>query len=172
MTQEARKLADQVTIRPALPADLSAIMVMVEALTRHHDDVPRLSLDTLERDLFGAMAWFHVLVAECASDLVGYAALLPLARLGYGERGMDLHHLFVVKSARHLGTGTLLVQAAEQMARVLGCSYLIIGTHPENAAAQDFYVARGYLSIPNASKRFQRKLESVAVVAIQDSNKG
>lgn len=151
-------MVDVVTIRPALPSDLSAIMIMVEALTRHHNDVPRLTLETLERDLFGAVTWFHVLVAECRGDLVGYAALLPLARLGHGERGMDLHHLFVTKPARHLGTGTLLVRAAEQMARECGCSYVIIGTHPENAAAQDFYVARRYHSISNTSKRFQRNL--------------
>ncbi len=107
----------------------------------------------------GAGPWFHVLVAENAGELVGYAALLPLARLGCGERGLDLHHLFVAESARRLGIGTALVRAAEDMARGLGCSYLIIGTHPGNWAAQEYYQRLGYGPMPNTAVRFTRRLE-------------
>lgn len=145
-------------IRRAKRRDLAGILAMVEALTRHHDDVPRLTPETLERDLFGLPPWFHVLVAEGAAGLQGYAALLPLARLGYGERGMDLHHLFVVENARGRGIGAALVRAAEEMARGFGCGYLIIGTHPDNRAAQDYYRRLGYGPMPNVAVRFTRRL--------------
>ena len=145
-------------IRRAERRDLPEILQMAKALTRHHDDVPRLTAETLERDLFGAPPWFHVLVAEGAAGLQGYAALLPLARLGYGERGMDLHHLFVAESARGQGIGTALIRAAEEMARDFGCGYLIIGTHPDNLKAQAHYQRLGYGPMPNLARRFTRRI--------------
>ncbi len=45
-------MEQQVIIRQAVRADLAGIMALVEALTRYHDDVPRLTLATLERDVF------------------------------------------------------------------------------------------------------------------------
>ena len=89
---------------------------------------------------------------------MAYAALLPLARLGYGQRGMDLHHLFVAAPHRQQGIGTALLRGAEDLAQSLGCSYLIIGTHPENRAAQDYYQKLGYGPMPNTALRFTRKL--------------
>ena len=170
---------EDLLIRPAVEADLPALLALVQALTRHHADAPRVTLATLKRDVFGAAPWFQVLVAEAgavagaaavagaeagaeaetgAARLVGYAALLPLARLGYGERGMDLHHLFVVEAAQRGGVGQALVRASEALARGLGCSYLIIGTHPGNRAAQEYYQRIGYDPIGTTSVRFTRRL--------------
>ncbi len=145
-------------IRTAQKADAPGLLAMVEALTRYHDDVPRATPVTVERDFFGDPPWFHGLVAEAGARLIGYAALLPLARLGYGERGLDLHHLFVVEAARRRGVGSALVRAAEDLGRDLGCSYLIIGTHPENGAAQEYYRRLGYELIPNTAVRLTRRL--------------
>ncbi len=145
--------------RKAVADDAAGLLALAEALTRYHDDVPRLTRAGVERDFFGASPWFHGLVAEAAGALVGYAALLPLARLGYGERGLDLHHLFVVAAARRLGVGSALVRAAEVLGRDLGCSYLIIGTHPGNAAAQAYYQRMGYGPLPNTAVRFTRRLD-------------
>ncbi len=144
-------------IRPAVPADLDALLPLVAALARHHGDAPRLSAATLAGDLFGPVPWFHVLVAE-ARGLIGYAALLPLARLQHGERGLDLHHLFVAEDARGQGVGRAMLAGAEDLARQMGCRYLIIGTAAENLAAQEFYQAQGYRPIPNPSKRFLKDL--------------
>lgn len=149
---------DGLVIRRAEVADLAGLLAIVQALTRHHADEPRVTLDTLARDVFGAVTWFQVLVAEAAGALVGYAALLPLARLGYGERGMDLHHLFVAEAARRGGVGSALLRAAEEMAESLGCTYLIIGTHPGNGPAQEYYQRRGYHPMGNTSVRFTRRL--------------
>ena len=152
---------DGVVIRRAVEADLAELLGMVQALTRHHADEPRVTLETLERDVLGAVPWFHVLVAEGAAGLLGYAALLPLARLGYGERGMDLHHLFVTEAARRGGVGAALLQAAEDFGIGLGCTYLIIGTHPDNWSAQQYYQHRGYHPMGNTSVRFMRRLAVV-----------
>lgn len=148
-----------VVIRKAVAADAAGLVALAEALTRYHDDVPRISLATVERDFFGPVPWFHGLVAEAETALLGYAALLPLGRLGYGERGLDLHHLFVIEAARRLGTGAALIRAAEALGRDLGCTYLIIGTHPGNWAAQQYYQRLGYGPMPNTAVRFTRRLD-------------
>ena len=144
-------------IRRAEPSDLTGLLPLVQGLARHHADVPRLTAATLEGDLFGPDPWFQVLVAD-VGGLCGYAALLPLARLQHGERGLDLHHLYVDPSRRGQGVGTALLSACEDLGRVLGCSYLIIGTHADNVAAQEFYAARGYAAIPNPARRFLKTL--------------
>lgn len=151
-------MAQEVIIRRAEPTDLVALLGLVEGLTRYHDDVPRLTRDSLERDVLGPVPWFHVLVAARGAEVLGYAALLPLARLGYGERGLDLHHLFVTEAERRRGTGTALVHASEDLARDLGCSYVIIGTHPGNWAAQEYYQRLGFDSMANTAVRFTRSL--------------
>lgn len=145
-------------IRRAEPGDLPMLLALVEGLTRHHADEPRLTAETLARDVFGSVPWFHVLVAVRGAQVLGYAALLPLARLGYGERGLDLHHLYVAEPSRRLGFGTALVRACEDLARDLGCGYLIIGTHPGNWAAQEYYKRLGYDPMPNTAVRFTRRL--------------
>lgn len=148
-----------VTIRSAEPGDLTELLEMVVALTRHHADVARVTAQSLKRDVFGPVPWYHVLVAVQGAGLVGYAAALPLGRLGYGARGLDLHHLFVQPAARRLGVGRNLVRAVEDMARKMGGSYVIIGTHPDNLAAQSYYPQLGYLPHENTARRFTKTLD-------------
>ncbi|NBZ87512.1 GNAT family N-acetyltransferase [Stagnihabitans tardus] len=145
-------------IRKAERRDLPGLLPMVQGLARHHDDLPRLTEESLEGDLFGPVPWFHVLVVEEEGALLGYAALLPLARLQHGERGLDLHHLYVEGHARGRGLGRALLAACEDLGRAMGCSYLIIGTHAENASAHAFYMAQDYQPIPNPARRFMRQL--------------
>lgn len=146
-------------IRAAVAADQAELLAMVQALTRHHADEPLLTAESLARDVFGPEPWFRVRVAEGEAGLLGYAATLPLARLGYGARGMDLHHLFVTEAARGQGVGRALVAACEALARDLGCSYLIIGTHPGNLAAHRYYQGLGYAQMPTTALRFTKVLD-------------
>lgn len=117
---------------------------MVVALTQHHGDVARVTMESLEQDFMGPNPWYHGLVAVQGATLVGYAAALPLGRLGYGARGLDLNHVFVCPDARLLVVGRALVHGVEALGRNLGCSYVIIGTHPDNVAAQTYYENLGY----------------------------
>ena len=135
---------NNVILRPAARPDLPELLGLVEALTRHHDDAPKVTLDSLSRDFFGVEPWFRVVVAEVAGVVVGYAALLPRARLGFGQRGLDLHHLFVAQGHRRRGIGASLVAAAVDLARDLDCDYMVIGTHPDNVQAQAYYPRLGF----------------------------
>lgn len=125
-------------IRPATPDDLPDLLDMVTALAAHHGDPCRATLDSLTRDLMGG-DWARALIAP-----QGYATLIPRASLQNGTRGMDMHHLFVRPAARGTGLGRALVTACIDHCRTIGCTFLLVGTHPDNTRAQSFYRALGF----------------------------
>ena len=152
-------MAQIVQIRALEQSDLTALLAMVVALTKHHGDEARLTPESLARDFFGPVAGYHGLVAVRGPDVVGYAATLPLGRLGDGARGLELHHLFVEPTARHQGVGRQLVRAVETLGRNLGCTYVMIGTHPDNHAAQGYYQHLGYAPHASLAKRFSKRMD-------------
>ncbi len=152
-------MAQIVQIRALEQSDLTALLAMVVALTKHHGDEARLTPESLARDFFGPVAWYHGQVAVRGPQVVGYAATLPLGRLGDGARGLELHHLFVEPTARHQGVGRQLVRAVETLGRNLGCTYVMIGTHPDNHAAQGYYQHLGYAPHASLAKRFSKRMD-------------
>jgi len=141
-------------IRPATRADLPRLCEMVHALAAYHGDGAQATEATLARDLFGAAPWLHALVYEVSGRLQGYAALTQLARLQYGQRGMDLHHLFVHADYRGDGIGKALLAASLDFARGKKASYVTVSTLPGNDIAQAFYLAQGFHPAPVSGLRF------------------
>lgn len=131
-------------VRCARQTDAARIVEMAGKLADHHGDTPTLTAEHLIRDISGEYPWLHVLVAEADGELVGYAALCRLTQLQFGLRGMDMHHLFTEASFRGQGVGHILVEASKITARALACSYMTVGTHPDNHKAQAFYEALGF----------------------------
>ncbi len=113
------------------------------------------SLAGLEEDLFGSAPWIYALVAEQYGSLLGYALLCRVYRAQFGERGFDLRHLFVAEQARGAGLGKRLVKAALDEARLCRCAFLVVGTHPDNAAAQQFYESLGFERVAGTGPRFR-----------------
>ncbi len=144
-------------VRLITPADIPALLPMVQALAAHHGDAPMADATSLARDLFGAPQWAQGLLAE-EEGTIGYALLLPLMRAHLGQRGMDIHHLFVAERARGRGIGTLLLNAARAHAVTLGCSYLTVSTQEQNAEARDFYVQNGFFTAPPSPWRLAMDL--------------
>ena len=147
-----------VAIRPLEERDVDSVVAMIRELARQHDDEPSVTPQALRHDALGSTPWLSVLVAEQRCDLVGYAALLPRARLHFGARGMEMHHLFVAASHRGQGIGRLLIEAAEAEAVHFGCAYLTVGTHPSNVAAQKAYLSCGFASTPARGPTFSKHL--------------
>lgn len=140
-------------IRPIHEPDLSEVLEMIHALAAHHGDPVAVTLDDLRRDALGPHPWLRVLVAPQQ----GYVALCPLAQLQFGVRGMDMHHLFVVADARGQGVGRALIAAAISYAKEEGCRYMMVGTHPDNVAAQGVYRSAGFENLPASGPRFRMK---------------
>jgi len=146
-------------IRHACPADIQRIIEMVGQLAAHHGDTPTLTHDDLARDLFGEKPWITILVAEMGGELIGYAAICSLIQLHFGARGMDMHHLFTDAKHRGLGVGRCMVEACKLEAASLSCSYLAVGTHPDNHEAQSFYTSLGFERRDAHPPRFSIRLD-------------
>lgn len=149
-----------VRIRDAELDDLPRVLSMIRALAAHHGDAPDVSAAELERDIFGNPPWIYVLVAELNAEVVGYAALCPLAQLQLGLRGIDMHHLFVERAFRGKGIGRQLIESTMQKAQALCCGYMMVGTHPENADAQAVYIACGFEQQHGRHPRFRITLDA------------
>jgi GNAT superfamily N-acetyltransferase len=142
-------------IRPVSAADLDELLEMVEGLAAHHGDAALVTADDLARDCLGDAPWLRVIVAQRGARLLGYAALCPLAQLQFGARGMDMHHLFVRREARKQGVARALISASVELACALECQFLTVGTHPENEAAGQVYLASGFDALPPPGPRFR-----------------
>lgn len=141
-------------VRPVSPEDMGPLLPLVQDLARFHGDTPQLSLESLARDVLGVDPWVHVLVAEANDALVGYVAVLQLARFQYGQRGIDLHHVFVSPSHRGRGVGGALIGAALELGGRLGATYATVTATPSNVAAQKFYASLGFAPAPRFGARF------------------
>lgn len=155
-----------VIVRRAGVGDLPILLAMVHALANHHGDRAGASIDDLRRDLFGGpageMFWGLALLATAGDEAIGYAILHPRLWLERGERGMEIHHLFVVPHWRERGVGKRLVDAALDVAARNGCSGVTVGAHPDNAPAHRFYPSVGFDATPPHGPRFKRAVDGEA----------
>jgi len=89
-----------------------------------------------------------ILVAHQNDVLVGMVNLLYTESTALGARVALLEDMVVLPSARRKGIGTMLLQAAFQVARVEGCRRITLLTDASNAAAQRFYKRHGFGASP------------------------
>ncbi|NOR63658.1 MAG: GNAT family N-acetyltransferase [Rhodobacteraceae bacterium] len=84
----------------------------------------------------------HVLVVEQNSTLAGLVCFGPTSQLELGEQA-EIKHLYVAASARQLGLGKTLLQAA--LAQLFESEYskATLAVVSENEAARGFYRANG-----------------------------
>lgn len=142
-------------IRPATPADLPAVSVLAEEVNAaHHAWAPEAFdppgeparwVATLAPLLGRADA--TLLVAETASQVTGYAALVldaPQALFRRQRRIARLHGLAVAARLRGLGTGRALAAAARDWALGRGADALVVEVWDENEAAIGFYGRLGW----------------------------
>ena len=141
-------------VRAAVRADVPGLMPLVRGLAAHHGDQATVTAAGLDDLLFGPFAGLTALVAEAEGQLTGYAVLVPLVRLYFGQRGMDLHHLFVTEAARGHGIGPALIRAARAQALEAGCSYMTVTALAGHRALHAFYRAQGFHDAPPAPDRF------------------
>jgi GNAT superfamily N-acetyltransferase len=150
--------AQMVTIRAAKSPDLAELREMITELAAHHGDAAIVSQENLERDIFGRMPWITALVAEAGNELIGYAILVPLYRAQQGERGMELHHLYVRPAHRGTGIGRHLVGKAREHARIAGATYLSVSAATGNFQAHRFYESENFTPGPVTGMRYLQTL--------------
>lgn len=146
-------------IRPIIARDIPDIVTMIHELTAFHNDTSAATIASVTRDTTGPAPWWHVYVAEADNALIGYMILLPKSKIADGTRGIDINHMYVRENHRGTGVGRTFIAAAKRHARQNACSYVMIGTAPDNTAAQAAYLACGFDSLPDpGGPRFRMQL--------------
>jgi len=85
-----------------------------------------------------------ILVAHDHDAIVGMVNLLFTESTALGARVALLEDLVVVPASRGKGIGTMLLQAAFQLARTHGCKRITLLTDAHNVPAQRFYARHGF----------------------------
>ncbi len=85
-----------------------------------------------------------VLLAESQGQAVGFTQLYPSFSSVSMARVFVLNDLYVAESARRLGVGEALLNAAADHARQLGAVRLSLTTNVQNLPAQSLYAAMGW----------------------------
>lgn len=145
-------------IRRARPGDIPDLLPMIAALAAHHGDESHASAADLQRDMFGAHAICTAFIALGPGPL-GYAVLVPRLRLQNGERGADMHHLYVVPDGRGRGVGRGLIAVCRAFVADQGGAFLMVGTHPDNHAAQEYYLRAGFARRDTSGPRFVMRVD-------------
>lgn len=146
--------ADAPLIRPPRRDEAQDLARMISQLAAYHGDTATVQVQDLYRDVFSPDPWVWMLVAEQQGQILGYTALYRAVQLHFGQRFLEMHHLFVLEKARGMRVGVALIDGAKALARDLGCRRLTVGTDPDNLKAQGFYLSQGFQRRPSFPPRF------------------
>jgi L-amino acid N-acyltransferase len=138
------------TIRPALPDDIPALLaiwnpvirdtaVTFNAIEKTHADLAQMIADKLA-------AGHGFFVAEHGGAIVGFASYGQF-RTGIGYAHTMEHTIVLGPNARGLGLGRGLMTAIEDHARRGGAHSIFAGVSAENAEGRAFHAAMGYAEV-------------------------
>ena len=129
-----------VTIRDAAPADVQAIVDLLEQFG--HPISPETTRHQLA--LLAGTGRDRVLVAESDGVVLGVLSLHWTPLLHRDRPLGRVTALVVEEAARGQGVGGRLVAEAERVLRVAGCSAVEVTSNVRRAEAHDFYRGLGY----------------------------
>jgi len=132
------------TIRQAVFADLDTLATLLDEYREFY----RKSSDVAGAKAFLAGRFNHgesvIFVAEREGQAVGFTQLYPSFSSTAMARIFILNDLFVVESARRLGVGAALLEAAVGYARSMNAVRVSLNTDVQNTGAQAVYEAEGW----------------------------
>ncbi len=158
-----------VNIRPAIPADATAIAGIWNSVIRDTTitfTTTYKTEDGLVQDIKTREGAFFV--AENEGQLVGFATYFPF-RGGIGYARTKEHSIMLDPAARGLGAGRALMRAIEEHARGAGVHSLWAGVSGENPEAVTFHAKLGFTEIatlPEVGFKFDRWIDLVLMQKI------
>jgi GNAT superfamily N-acetyltransferase len=134
-------------IRACLASDASGIEWLFREFVAHLRSIGdqndyRFSAEQYLDDGFGSEPAFRGLVAEEASELIGYV-LYSRSYEGDYVRGLYIVDLYVRNDSRGKGIGKLLMKAVREVALAEGITRLSWSVHKNNLGALRFYESIG-----------------------------
>ena len=132
-------------IRRATANDVLAIARLIEALADYEKLAHAVTLDEdrLRAHLFGPRPCAEALLAEDASQVVGFALFFQTYSTFRAQPGLYLEDLFVIPEHRGRGHGKALLAALATLAVERGCARLEWSVLNWNTPAIGFYASLG-----------------------------
>jgi (aminoalkyl)phosphonate N-acetyltransferase len=143
-----------ITVRPTTYGDFESVYSLVS-------DLEGLSMDKVAfKSVFIenlSDSNIYYLVAEKENKIVGFLSLHVQYILHHARPTCELQELNIVSELRGYGTGSLLVQEAERIARSLNLEEIELTTRIHRDKAQNFYRKLGYEHTHN---KYVKKLKN------------
>lgn len=138
-----------ITIRPARPDDVPAILALIEALAEYErmSDQCVATVEALHATLFGDHPAAEVLLAEQGATAVGFALFFHNYSTFLAQRGIWLEDVFVRPEMRGHGIGRALLAHLARIAVTRDCGRLEWTVLDWNASAIGFYRRLGAVAL-------------------------
>lgn len=149
------------TTRLAQTSDIPAVAVLFDQYRQFYEQPAdaALALRFISERLNRQESAILV-VEDNAGTLVGFCQLYPTFCSVEAQPIYALYDLFVLPSARQLGAGRLLLQAAEAQAAAAGKVRMDLTTARTNHAAQSLYASQGWV-LDDVFLAYNRRVEPV-----------
>lgn len=164
----------RITLRPATPADLPAILAIYNDAVLH----TTASYDLEPSTLAQRAAWldertrqgFPVIVADEGGEVVGFGSYGTF-RDKPGYRHTVEHSVYVAPGRRGRGIGRALLAELIALARAQGKHAMVGGVDAENTGSLQFHLALGFVEVARFREvgyKFGRWLDIIFVELILD----
>ena len=139
------------TLRPAAPADLSAIVGLITELAVYEklSHMVVVTPESLHPHLFGPRPVAEAVVGEVNGRVVAFALFFTNFSTFLGQPGLYLEDLYVQPAHRGTGLGKALLQHLGALAVERGCGRFEWSVLDWNRPAIDFYRAMGATVMPD-----------------------
>lgn len=142
-------MAETITIRPAVEADVARLNKALSRLSEFLGDTHAATPEDLRRGGFGPVPAFRALLAEAGDEVLGVAMYSPVFSTVRAAPGLYVSDLWVSSAARGRGLGKRLLQAAARDAEeAWGARFLRLVVYEENPGARRFYGRLGFSADP------------------------
>lgn len=132
-------------IRPATPLDLDLLLRLIHelALAEAFPFEVTVSAESLRQSLFGSKPSAEAVIAECGSEVAGFAVFYETFATTTGRRGLHLDDLFIRPAFQGRGLGRQLLAHVARVASHRQCARFEWWSLKTNAQAIAFYEALG-----------------------------
>jgi len=164
-----------VSVRPATPADIPALMRMKASLLALEDSlhVATASEADWRRDGFGPQALFQALIAEISGEAAGMATYSRRGFPGWKGCAFFLHDLYVDEAFRGRGCARALMAQLAAEAKAKNAAFIELTVDAGNTARK-FYERVGFAHVRHcmsyvAAQPALHKLAAEAAPALEDA---
>jgi GNAT superfamily N-acetyltransferase len=143
--------AGELTISPATPDDLGAIIRFIRMLAEYEKLSHMVVADEqkLRNTLFGDPRYAEVLIARLGGSQAGFALFFHNYSTFLAKPGIYLEDLFVLPELRGMGVGKALLRELARVAKERNCGRLEWAVLDWNEPAIEFYKRLGADVLPD-----------------------